>query len=167
MLQYAREHVHGNMQQSAGRQGACSSLSKVAVHFGAVLLSGRAVAGPLAIHEPSRSIIPFTVHTTHGSVVHTVLTLAGYCQVHHMLKTISHVRHSYLCSLRQSHPAPCAASRWRNRGFVAATIVMLHLSCARLCQPQPSVEGIHCQHGMSFMDTSQTLLTTAPHRLGT
>jgi hypothetical protein len=36
----------------------------------AVLLSGRAVAGPLAIPEPSRSIIPFTVYTTRGSVVH-------------------------------------------------------------------------------------------------
>ena len=51
-----------------------------------------------------------------------------------------------------------------SRGFVAATIVMLYLSCARLCQPQPSVEGIHCQHGMSIMSSSQASLTTPPHR---
>jgi hypothetical protein len=40
------------------------------VRFGEVLLSGRAANGPLAIPEPSRSIIPDTVCTTRGSVLH-------------------------------------------------------------------------------------------------
>jgi hypothetical protein len=101
--------------------------------------SGRAVTGPFAIHEPSGSTISRTVPRVAQC---SILALAGKCQIHRMLETISRVRHSYFRSPRRLHTASCASPRQRSCGFAAATIVMLHPSCARLCQPQLPVEGI-------------------------